>query len=320
MDDIYFWTWIIISIGVIVIIWYFLGGRHKYQFDELNDDDINPFKIDQTDTRTSNDETDDTTSYFESSSDERTPSARRVSDKSQHSEFDIESGIVTQKQLEEIHNDGSNSSLLNNIEHNDSDNIIDRRDIVQSDPDIASDDTTQVTMCISPDEEPINITPDVGEYVDNDAQVIAEQCMTEESDESIATQQRWASKGERACAEALRRIFGKKFHTIRPDWLINPSTGRRLEIDCANMKLGNEVGINGVGVEYQGAQHYIYPNCFHRTREQFEKQVQRDEIKREICNKRRFFLIPVPYNVKFYHIEDYIRNKIHPSLRKFIVN
>ena len=112
--------------------------------------------------------------------------------------------------------------------------------------------------------------------------------------------QKWRSKGEEACAKALKRIFDEEFITIHPDWLKNPETGRNLEIDCACLKLM-------VGCEYQGSQHYVYPNFFHRSYEDFVKQTQRDNYKAQQCDRVGFYLITVPYTVKLDDIEDYIR-------------
>jgi predicted nucleic acid-binding Zn-ribbon protein len=54
---------------------------------------------------------------------------------------------------------------------------------------------------------------------------------------------------ERWTREVLEELFGTKFPSIRPDWLINPETGRKLEVDCYSEELG-------LGLEYQGTQHY----------------------------------------------------------------
>ena len=45
-----------------------------------------------------------------------------------------------------------------------------------------------------------------------------------------------------------------------------------LEIDCYIPELK-------IGFEYNGEQHYMFPNCFHKTQEEFEAQQQRDILK-----------------------------------------
>jgi hypothetical protein len=111
--------------------------------------------------------------------------------------------------------------------------------------------------------------------------------------------------GEIYCKRALKNIFKNKyqFKTIRPDWLKNPETGKNLEIDlyCKELNLG---------IEYNGIQHYIYPNCFHKTKEQFIAQVRRDEFKKRMCNKHKLHLIVVPYKIRKDYIELYIRKKL----------
>lgn len=108
------------------------------------------------------------------------------------------------------------------------------------------------------------------------------------------------SKGELKCCEAAERIFGVKFHTVRPDFLKNPETKRNLEIDCYNHKLK-------IGIEYNGISHYCHPNYTGATYEEFVKQVKRDQLKVDLCDKHGVYLITVPYHVKEKDIEAYIR-------------
>ena len=53
-----------------------------------------------------------------------------------------------------------------------------------------------------------------------------------------------------------------------------------LELDGYNHKLR-------LAFEYNGYQHYDYPNVFHKTREEFYKQRERDRLKAELCKKER---------------------------------
>ena len=46
------------------------------------------------------------------------------------------------------------------------------------------------------------------------------------------------------------------------------------------------------------SQHAVYPNRFHKTQEEFIKQVRRDEFKIDMCDKHGIYLITVPHTVK----------------------
>ena len=59
------------------------------------------------------------------------------------------------------------------------------------------------------------------------------------------------NKNEEQCREILQRLTGKKFNSVRPDFLKNPETNRNLELDmyCEEMN---------VAFEYNGCQHYHF--------------------------------------------------------------
>jgi len=109
------------------------------------------------------------------------------------------------------------------------------------------------------------------------------------------------SKGEMLCKKVIEDIYGVPFYCVRPDFLKNPETGRNLELDLYNDSLK-------IAVEYSGISHYKYPNYFHKTKDEFLKQVRRDQFKVEMCDKNGIYLITVPYTVK----NDY------DSIRKYI--
>jgi hypothetical protein len=98
------------------------------------------------------------------------------------------------------------------------------------------------------------------------------------------------SKGERLCKQAIEEIYGKPFFCVRPDFLKNPETGRNLELDIYNDELK-------IAVEYSGKSHYVFPNSFHKTHQDFINQVRRDKFKVEQCDSHGVYLITVPYNV-----------------------
>ena len=87
-------------------------------------------------------------------------------------------------------------------------------------------------------------------------------------------------------ADAVRELTGHPWSKQRPHWLINDTTGRLLELDMVCDSLS-------IAVEYNGAQHYTYPNKFHTNREEFEMQVDRDRKKRDLCTANGIRLVEI---------------------------
>jgi len=110
-------------------------------------------------------------------------------------------------------------------------------------------------------------------------------------------------KGEEIARFCLTRIFNKPFPKAHPKWLVNPETGRRLELDCYNKELG-------VACEYNGEQHYKFPNTFHKSRKEFDAQIRRDEHKRKCCKKENILLIEIPYTCPKDKINEFIKNAL----------
>lgn len=61
-----------------------------------------------------------------------------------------------------------------------------------------------------------------------------------------------------------------------------------------------------IAFEYQGYQHYSYPNHWHKTEEDFNKACQRDKDKVQYCIENNIRLITIPYTVK--DLNDYIQH------------
>ena len=120
---------------------------------------------------------------------------------------------------------------------------------------------------------------------------------------------RFISKGERICCETMENIYGLPFKSIRPKWLQNPETGYNVELDCYNDELK-------LAIEYNGEQHYKWPNYTNQTYEQFINQTRRDTLKRQLCDKKGVYLIVVPYNVPHEKIPQYIISYLPESLQK----
>lgn len=115
----------------------------------------------------------------------------------------------------------------------------------------------------------------------------------------IVKPKKFESKGERKCREVMQLLYNKAFPKVRPQFLRNPETGYLLELDCycEDLKLA---------VEYNGSQHYMWPNYTNQSHENFIKQRRRDQLKVDLCDLNGVYLISVPYNVPLDQIEDYI--------------
>jgi hypothetical protein len=114
---------------------------------------------------------------------------------------------------------------------------------------------------------------------------------------------KFVSKGQQICKKVLEQKYNMPFNTVRPDWLKNPLTNRNLELDCYNDLLK-------IAVEYNGEQHYKWPNGFNQTEEQFKKQQERDKFKIEKCQEYGVHLIVVPFTIAFENIDKYILEKL----------
>lgn len=120
---------------------------------------------------------------------------------------------------------------------------------------------------------------------------------------------RFLSRGERLCCQTMERIYGAPFVSTWPNWLLNPETGRTLELDCYNDELK-------IAVEYNGEQHYKWPNFTNQTYQQFINQVRRDTLKLDLCDKNGVYLIVVPYNVSYDNIPSYIMSHLPETIQR----
>lgn len=115
------------------------------------------------------------------------------------------------------------------------------------------------------------------------------------------------SKGEELCCKLMEEITGKSFRKIRPIFLRNPKTGYNLELDGYNEELK-------IAIEYNGLQHYLWPNVFHKTEQEFRDLVWRDQFKREKCDTNGIYLITVPYHIPFTKIKQYLIDSLPSTL------
>ena len=100
----------------------------------------------------------------------------------------------------------------------------------------------------------------------------------------------------------MKQIYGVEFTSVWPDWLINSETGKNMELDCYNDQIK-------IAVEYNGIQHYEWPNYTGQTKEEFLNQVRRDKLKNELCQLNNVRLISVPYKIKHENIYSFLKSK-----------
>lgn len=116
-------------------------------------------------------------------------------------------------------------------------------------------------------------------------------------------------KREEECRKVFEDYFDDYFPTVRPKFLTNPKTGRPLELD------GYNSGLN-LAFEHQGRQHYEFPNRFHKTKDEFIAQQERDKFKAQRCKELGIDLIYIPESIPFDQIKSYILQKLKSLKRK----
>lgn len=104
---------------------------------------------------------------------------------------------------------------------------------------------------------------------------------------------------EELVCKSLENKYGKGFPTTRPSFLLNPETGERLEYDCYNEELK-------IAAEHNGEHHYVFPNRFHKSMEEFQAQVRRDFYKYQLGLQHGIYQITVPYWVPIDMIPDWV--------------
>lgn len=108
------------------------------------------------------------------------------------------------------------------------------------------------------------------------------------------------SKGEKMVCQALSEIYGVPFANVRPKFMINPETNKRIEFDCYNEDLK-------IAGEYNGVHHYVWPNWTKKSYQKFIEQMRRDQLKVELSDRNGVYLITVPYNVPNHLIKQYVQ-------------
>lgn len=95
-----------------------------------------------------------------------------------------------------------------------------------------------------------------------------------------------SSASELAFKMAVENYLGVPFKKARPSWLMNQSSGKPLELDMYNASLN-------LAIEYDGPQHYIYPNQYHKSPAEFHALQERDRLKERLCSAHNVRLVRV---------------------------
>jgi len=98
--------------------------------------------------------------------------------------------------------------------------------------------------------------------------------------------------GEKLTRKIFKKLFRHTFNKQRPDWLVNPKSGYKLELDGYNKKLS-------IAFEYNGKQHDQHVERYHgkkskKAMKRLADQKYRDKVKRQLCKKNGIQLIVIP--------------------------
>jgi hypothetical protein len=115
----------------------------------------------------------------------------------------------------------------------------------------------------------------------------------------------------------MEKIFGVKFPetSLFRAFGIKAVNGGSLRIDGYNETVNVNNKLYKIGFEYDGLQHDIYPNVYHKTKREFYIQKARDLKKRRILDENQVILINIK-KVNGYDIDNlnYFQMEI---IRKF---
>ncbi|RIB01521.1 hypothetical protein C2G38_2230593 [Gigaspora rosea] len=96
------------------------------------------------------------------------------------------------------------------------------------------------------------------------------------------------NKHENLCRDIITNILGPPSGIRRPDFLKTLEYPRGLELDIYYPQ-------HGLAIEVQGIQHRQYRKRFHKNEKDFEKQLIRDQLKKELCEENWIVLRYVWY-------------------------
>ncbi len=100
------------------------------------------------------------------------------------------------------------------------------------------------------------------------------------------------SKSEKMAISIIREILKLNDNEFKP---VSPKEVRWL----GGLYLDGYSDELKLGLEYQGIQHYEWPNYYHKTKKDFDKQQKNDKIKCKKCIKNNVKLIVIPYTISY---------------------
>jgi hypothetical protein len=108
-----------------------------------------------------------------------------------------------------------------------------------------------------------------------------------------------AFKSESLCVTHAEGLYGIPFKKKRIRY--SDHSYKFLEFDGYNEDYK-------IAIEYNGIQHYKFPNFWHKSEEEFNDQQNRDQLKREYCKINGIKLIEVPYT-ELNTLDDFLLDK-----------
>lgn len=108
---------------------------------------------------------------------------------------------------------------------------------------------------------------------------------------------------EEYCRTLFKKHTGHEFPRSRPSWLKQERTGKSLELDGYCEALA-------IAFEHDGEHHYTWPNTFHKTKQDYNEQRDRDSIKDGVCARRGVLLIRIRQDVPAEDLETFIKKAL----------
>ena len=139
--------------------------------------------------------------------------------------------------------------------------------------------------------------PQLPKYLENDCKGLYEVLQAFGGQVFTATAQDEFRGCEAYTRQIFEHAFDAEFKKMRPRWLGG------LELDGYNSELR-------MAFEYDGEQHVVFPNWFHKKEEEFIKGQENDREKDRLCLENDVKLYRIPHWVKFKDLPSYISKLI----------